>query len=416
MSEKPDPQKTSGRSPEPPAGQPEGAATESHASGHARDPGPALPAEPVSQQNAPPPPAPGYEKLNRRALLVLLLILAAAFVPLLRLFVAPLVVAFTIATLFYPFYDWVLGRVGARRSGVASFVTCLVLLLGLLVPTYVVGHLVTVQAVDLYNTAGPKIREVIQKGNEGPLGKLRNNTALRWLRLHDIDIQAPLQEIARATGKVASFVVNKTSIGILAVAANLFVVFFTLFYLFRDGRKFVDQLRYLSPLRSQYETMLFERFQLISRASLRGTVLIGVIQGTLGGLTFLMFGIRTWLLWGFVMVVMSVIPFTGAWFVMVPAAIIQMALGNWAQGIAILVICIGVVSTIDNLLRPRLVGTEAKMHDLLIFFSTLGGISVFGVLGFIVGPVIAALFVTVLEIYALEFRPMLNSPATQPPS
>jgi len=301
---------------------------------------------------------------------------------------------------------------GPRQAGTASFLCCLVLLLGLLLPTYVVGHLVTLQTMDLYATAEPKIREVIQKGNEGPLGNLRNNPALKWLRLHDIDLQGPFQEIAKASGKVASFVVNKTSVGILAIAANLFVVFFTLFYLFRDGRKMLGKLRYLSPLRNEYENLLFDRFLLISRASIRGTVLIGVIQGTLGALTFLAFGIKTWLLWGFVMVVMSIIPFTGAWFIMVPAGIIQIILGNVVQCISIIVICIVVVSTIDNLLRPRLVGIESKMHDLLIFFSTLGGISVFGVLGFIVGPVIAALFVTVLEIYALEYKSQLNSSPT----
>jgi len=390
--------------------------------------------EPVPQRTAPPvpppePPAPSqtplpdspqsrpepaFERLNRRALLVLLLLLAAAAVPMLRLFIAPLVVAFTVAALFYPFYRWVATRLGRKRDGLASFVTCMVLLLGLLIPTYVVGHLVTAQTVELYNNAGPKIREVIRKGNEGPLSKVRDQPVFRWLRLHDIDLQGPLQEIAKATGKGASFVVNKTSVGILTVAANLFVVFFTLFYLFRDGRAMLNRLRYLSPLRNEYEDMLFERFMLISRASLRGTVLIGVIQGTLGGLTFLVFGIKTWLLWGFVMVVMSIIPFTGAWFVMVPAGIIQIVVGNVFQGVSIIVICIAVVSTIDNLLRPRLVGTEARMHDLLIFFSTLGGISVFGVLGFIVGPVIAALLVTVLEIYAMEYQPQLSSSPTLP--
>jgi predicted PurR-regulated permease PerM len=114
------------------------------------------------------------------------------------------------------------------------------------------------------------------------------------------------------------------------------------------------------------------------------------------------------------MVVLSIIPFTGAWFIMVPAGIIQIVMGNTFQGVSIIVICVAVVSTIDNLLRPRLVGTEAKLHDLLIFFSTLGGISVFGVLGFIVGPAIAALFVTVLEIYALEFKHQLSATANVP--
>ncbi len=347
-----------------------------------------------------------YEILNRRVLIGLLVALTVALLPMLRLFVAPIVVSLTFAALFFPFYSWI-NKVLKRREGVSAFVCCLALLLGLLIPTYVVVHLVALQAVDLYNTAGPMVRDVLRKGSEGPLGQITQHQIVGWLRLQEIDWQAVLQEVAKAAGKFGSFVVNKTSVGLLAAAGNLFVVFFMLFYLFRDGERFLQRFRYLSPLRNEYEEMLLRRFLLISRASIRGTLLIGLIQGVLGALVFLAIGINTWLVWGFVMVALSIIPFTGAWFVMVPAGIIQIAIGNVWQGILVMVFCVAVVSTIDNVLRPRLVGTQAKLHDLLIFFATLGGISVFGVMGFIVGPVTAALFVTVLDIYGLEFQSQL---------
>lgn len=368
-----------------------------------------------NQLPAPPGPPAGhsrggdrttYEILNRRVLIGLLVVLTLALLPMLRLFVAPIVVSLTFAALFYPFYAWT-NKVMKRRRGLSSFVCCLALLLGLLIPTYVVVHLVALQAVDLYNTAGPMVRDVLRKGSEGPLGQITRHQVIGWLRLQEIDWQAVLQEIAKAAGKFGSFVVNKTSVGLLAAAGNLFVVFFMLFYLFRDGERFLERFRYLSPLRNEYEEMLLKRFLLISRASIRGTLLIGLIQGVIGALVFLAVGINTWLVWGFVMVALSIIPFTGAWFVMVPAGIIQIAIGHVWQGILVIVFCVAVVSTIDNVLRPRLVGTQAKLHDLLIFFATLGGISVFGVMGFIVGPVTAALFVTVLDIYGLEFQSQL---------
>lgn len=347
-----------------------------------------------------------HEVLNRRVLISLLIVLTAAVIPMLRLFVAPLVVSVTFAALFYPLYAWFLRRFRGRRN-LSSFVTCLVLLLGLLVPTYVVGHLTAVQTVDLYNSAEPKVREVIRKGNEGPVGAIKNNPIVGWLRLQAIDWQSLLQEGAKAAGRVGQFVVSKTSVGLLTVLWSLFVVFFALFYLFRDGEQLLERLRYLSPLRNQYEDMLIKRFLLISRGTIRGTLLIGVIQGVLGAVVFLIAGINTWLVWGFVMVVLSIVPFTGAWLVMVPAGVIQLAMGNTWQGIMIIAMCVAVVSTVDNILRPRLVGTTARMHDLIIFLSTIGGISVFGVLGFIVGPATAALFITVLDIYGLEFRTQL---------
>jgi predicted PurR-regulated permease PerM len=179
-----------------------------------------------------------------------------------------------------------------------------------------------------------------------------------------------------------------------------------------DGDTIIGHLRYLSPLRRNYEDMILDRFLLISRATLKGTLVIGLIQGSLGGLALLVAGVDTWLLWSFVMVILSVIPIAGAWLVMAPAAVIQFFMGNIWQGIVILAANTLVISNIDNVLRPRLVGRDAKMHDLLIFTSTIGGIAVFGIMGFVVGPVIAALFVTILDIYALEYREELTAPYT----
>jgi len=114
------------------------------------------------------------------------------------------------------------------------------------------------------------------------------------------------------------------------------------------------------------------------------------------------------MLWAVVMIVLSIIPFFGPWIIMIPAAIVQIIWGNIWQGIGIAAITFVIISNVDNLLRPRLVGKFSGMHDLLIFFSTLGGISVFGVVGFIVGPVVAALFLAILEIYSSEFRSQLD--------
>ena len=140
----------------------------------------------------------------------------------------------------------------------------------------------------------------------------------------------------------------------------------------------------------------------------REDVLLGIIQGFLGGLTFWIFGVGSPILWGVVMALLSVIPLVGSWLVLYPAAIIQLIVGNIFSGIGIILIAAIIISNVDTVLRPRLVGRDTGMHDLMIFFSTLGGISLFGIMGFIIGPVIAVFFLTILDIYAVEFKTTLD--------
>ncbi|MCX8011999.1 MAG: AI-2E family transporter, partial [Desulfobacterota bacterium] len=221
------------------------------------------------------------------------------------------------------------------------------------------------------------------------------------------DWQASLQEIAQTSAKLLAKVINKASKSTFQVLVNLFLTFFAMYYFFRDGDKFIQRLSYLSPLAEKYKEALFVRFVSISRATIKGTLLVGLIKGFLGGLTFWLFGIGSPVLWGVVMAVLSVIPFLGAWLVMYPAALIMVIIGHIGTGIALFLICTVIISSIDNILQPRLVARGSGMHDLLIFFSTLGGISMFGAMGFIVGPIITAFFFSILEAYSIEFKTQL---------
>jgi predicted PurR-regulated permease PerM len=224
----------------------------------------------------------------------------------------------------------------------------------------------------------------------------------------EIDWAAVVREGAgTATGMVAT-VVRRTSRGTLQIVLTVFVTLFTMFYFFIDGRRLVERVRYLVPLDTRYEDAIVARFVSVARASVKGTLVIALVQGAIGGITLALCGVDAAVLWGVVMVVLSISPVIGAWLVMYPAAIVQMLLGNFWQGIAILVVTVVVIVNVDNVLRPRLVGQESGLHDLLIFFSTLGGFVTFGAMGFIVGPVIAAFFVAVLDAYAHEFAHRLG--------
>jgi len=341
------------------------------------------------------------EKLNRYGLAVLLAGAGLAVLPLFRFFVVPVILAATFCTLFYPLYTRLLGAFRGR-AGLASLLTCFLLLGGLLIPAYALLHLVALQMVDLVTVANRTIRDILVDGDKGLLGELTRWPLIRFLLDNELVRQlnwtALVQEGAKTAGRIGTELINRTSSGIISLLATLGITVFSMFYFFKDGRQILQLLEDLSPLRRGYERLLFDRFALISRASIKGTLLVGIIQGLAGALVLLVFGIDTWLLWGFVTLILSIIPLLGPWLVLIPAGIFQIVLGFTWQGVVIILVSLVVVSNIDNLLRPRLVGREARIHDLLIFLAT------FGVMGFIVGPALLSLFLAVVEIYKLEFK------------
>jgi predicted PurR-regulated permease PerM len=333
-----------------------------------------------------------------------LLILGA---PIIKLFIVPFMLAATLVTIFHPLYE-VLVKALWHNKTLSAAVCCGLIIFCAVIPTYGAGYLIANQAIELYSTAESKVVEIMKKGGEGTLGKLSSYKHNRWLRKINIDWGTSLQEGIKSAAKVVSVVINKTSTSVLAILVNLLITLFTMFYLFIDGEAFVRRLNHLIPLRQEYKDLIYSRFLQTSRATVKATLIAGLIQGVLGGTTLLLFGIKSWMLWGIVMVILSVIPMMGAGTVLIPAGIIQIIIGNVWQGIALIAISVFVISNIDSFLRPRLVGMQAKMHDLVIFFSTIGGIAVFGIMGFIIGPVIAALFITILDIYSTEFREFLD--------
>lgn len=152
---------------------------------------------------------------------------------------------------------------------------------------------------------------------------------------------------------------------------------------------------------------MLEKFTSVTRAMVKGTLLIGLLQGTLAGLAFVLAGVNNAVFWGTVMAVLSIVPGIGSAAVWVPASLILMFQGSVGAGIGLFVFCALVVGSIDNLLRPILVGKDTNMHELMIFFGTLGGLFMFGMSGLLIGPLIASLFLTVWDIYGVAFKDFL---------
>ena len=347
------------------------------------------------------------ERFSRYFLLTLVIGVVVLFFHMIKMFLIPIVLATVVTTLVYPLYQSILYVVRNRRN-LASFLCCFFLLIVFLVPVFLVIQAVSVEAAGFYESTEKKVQEWLASGRGDLLVRLQQHPWVQRLQLNRLNWQQAMADVFASTGTIVATVISKTSGGALYFIANVFVTLFICFYFFRDGESLIQVFRKLIPLSERYIDAMIFRFVAVSRATIKGTAVIGLIQASLGAFTLWIFGVGSPFLWFVVMLVLSFIPIVGAWLVMHPAAIIQVLLGNYWQGIGIFLVTVLLISSIDNVIRPRLVGQFSGLHDLIIFFSALGGIRMFGPLGVLVGPVVAAFFVTLVEIYAEEFSSHLE--------
>lgn len=307
-------------------------------------------------------------------------------------FFSAILAAAILAVIFQKPYNYFF-RITGKRKALSSIFASVLIILIVVIPILVLLGLIAAEV----NGAVKSISNISEQlGRVGVLNIIGSADISQQINLGELLDKSALVD----TSKTVLLIVSKTYQGVSSSGFWLFVMFLSLFYFFIDGKKIVKKLIYLSPLSDTHERMLIEKFVSISRATLKGTIVIGIIQGAIGGITFLATGTSSPFLLAFLMILFSVIPLVGAFIVWLPAGIIMLALGNVWQGIVILTVGTFIISTIDNLLRPKLVGHDTQMYPLLVFFSTVGGIILFGISGFILGPVIMAFFLTLWEIYA----------------
>jgi predicted PurR-regulated permease PerM len=351
-------------------------------------------------------------RFRRGFLLALVVGITAAFIFVIKGFLMTIVVAAIFSGVAHPLYRRLLRGFGGRRAA-ASVVTLLSLVLLVLGPLVFVLTIVAGEAVRLTDNVTPWVQQMVNEPE-------RLNTYLD--RIPGINRIEPYREtlltkageFSGSLGRVIASSLSSTTRGTFALIVDFFMLLYAMFFFLIDGRRYLDTiLRYL-PLRESEQNEMLQRFVSVTRATLKGTLLIGIVQGTLGGVMFAILGISGAVLWGLLMIVFSVLPLIGGALIWVPAAIVLAIQGEWVKALILTGFCSIVIGSIDNLLRPRLVGHDTQMSDLLILFSTLGGIAVFGAIGFIIGPIIAALFVTTWEIFGRAYREDLDvEPAPQ---
>ena len=347
------------------------------------------------------------ERFRKGFVLVMTIGYAIVFIAIISGFIEALLMAAVFTGIVYPIYCWLQRMLGGRTT-IASLMTLVISLVAIVVPLMFLLVLVAEQAIEVAEAVKP----LIAKSLDSPASNSRELPD--WIPFADQlepyrdNITAKLAELAGKTGVYLAESLARLTQGTVFFFLNLFVMLYAMFIFLFSGPSLIQQILSYGPLsRSDKEKMLKVGLS-VSRATVKGTLIIGIIQGVLGGLGFVVAGIDAAVFWGAVMAVLSILPGIGATLVWFPAVIYLLMGGRMVAGLGLLIWSAGVVGTVDNFLRPILVGRDTQMPDLLILLSTLGGIALFGASGLVLGPIVAALFITVLAIYTRVFADWLD--------
>lgn len=302
-----------------------------------------------------------------------------------------------LALLFAPLHRKLLARL--RRPNLAAAVTLAIAIVSVLLPVGLVSLAVAGEVADFVERAPERWQEwVSDPALQARVAHWRAVLVERLPFVERVDgarIQASLSGFGEAMLKQSVGLMG----GFLRGLLELVFIVFSLFYLLRDGEKFERALRGLLPLSPQQTDLLISRTVEVVHASVLGVVAIAFLQGALGGVTFAILGLPSPLLWGVVMAFFAMIPMVGAAAIWLPTAILLLAAGHTGKAVALCAVGALVIGTIDNFLRPRMVGGRTGLHELVVFFAVLGGLRLFGVVGLFVGPAVFAVAWSLLELF-----------------
>lgn len=333
----------------------------------------------------------------------LLALVTIAFLWLIRGFLQPIFWAVALGIIVYPLHARIEARLGPQRSAAAGISVLLVVLI-VIVPLVGVVGAVTGEATSLVQRMNRQDIELTELSSaiEARLPQL--TATLERLRIDPENIEARVAEAAVAASRFIAARAVAIGQDTVRITVFFFLMLYLLFFFLRDGPRILDGLVHALPLGDERERHLLERFAEVSRATIKGTLVIGIIQGTLGGVAFWVLGLSAPVMWGVVMALLSILPAVGPALVWAPAAIFLIATGKIWPGILLILFGVLVIGLVDNLLRPILVGRDTRLPDYLILLSTLGGLTAFGLAGVVIGPIIAAFFVSCWEMAQEEFE------------
>ncbi|MFO7962985.1 MAG: AI-2E family transporter [Desulfobacterales bacterium] len=344
---------------------------------------------------------------------VLVALVTLLFFGMIYEFIQPLFWAAVLAILFNRLQK-LLSRLFRGHASIAAAFSVLVIVVIVILPLLFVIAAVTREAIALFERIAEgesEFQEVVHyigqalPAVEGYLERFGFDFA---------EIEQRLASMAVAASRFLGTQIVSVGQGTAELLLKFFLMLYILFFFLRDGDRLLAALGRALPFDDLRERRLFAKFAEVSRATMKGTLIVGAIQGTIGGGFFWILGISAPVFWGVVMTILALLPALGTPLVWGPAAVILMFTGEPVKGLILLIAGILIISLVDNLLRPILVGRDTQMPDFLVLLSTLGGLLVFGISGFVLGPIVAALFLTIWDMFAREYSQQIER-ARKPP-
>jgi predicted PurR-regulated permease PerM len=320
-----------------------------------------------------------------------------------RPFLMPVFSAMVLAIAFYPIHAKLNKRL--HNHNAAALLSTVLVILVIIVPAILIGVAVTRELADMYKALNERS---LEEGGWTPFLLHLMEKPIAWVgRFVDLSAfdlrKALLNRIEQASATLVGFAADTVS-NVTALVINSVVTFFTLFFLFREGRNLRRRVAAVLPLDEKQIETLFDGVDRTITASLYGSLAVAIAQGSLTGLAFWALGLPSPILWGVVTAMFSLLPMVGSGVVWLPASLLLMANGNLGRGIILLVLGTALIGTVDNVLRPYVMSEQVKLPTLLLFFAIFGGVQAFGIMGLFIGPIVLAVTMTLLTMLREEGR------------
>jgi predicted PurR-regulated permease PerM len=345
------------------------------------------------------------DPVNKSLVLILTIAISILFFTMIKGMLLTLLFAALFAALIRPMYVRLKNRFRGKKA-LASLTTLTVWLLLIFIPFIALISILVNQAVKAAESYGPWVEENLGD-TEHVVAWLEKIPLIHVMYPEQDELIATLDKLVDSISEIFVSGLSDITGGTATFFFLTFVLLYSMFFFLIYGDKLLYKILYYFPLTDEQESRLLEKFTKVTRATLKGTFIIGVVQGTVAALAMWVAGIPYTIFWGAIMAVLSIIPAIGPGLIWLPAGIVLIASGQTGAGVGLILFCAIVVGSIDNVLRPIMVGRDTEMPDLMIFLSTLGGISMFGISGVVIGPLIAAVFLTIWDIYGTTFKDIL---------
>jgi len=327
---------------------------------------------------------------SQNAYYLLLAVITILFVSIIFNFAAPILWSIVVSIIFYPIYEKLL--LMTNKKSLSSMLSLILISLLVIMPAIAILGLIGNELINFINSSDNYTFEHYAKliPNESFINQL-----IGWSGLNITELTERADDFLISASKILYESVSTISANVINFFVSLFIFVYLTFFFLKDGEKILQHCMDAFPMKNEDENFLLNEFQKTTIATIKGTVIVALAQGFLGYLTLLLIGINGALIWGAVMALLSIIPAVGTILVWLPISFILFLNGEVMDASLLIFSGVFIIGMIDNLLRPMLISKETKMPDYLILLTTIGGISIFGITGFIVGPIIASLFISI---------------------